>query len=227
MSKLRNLDIEFKYLVLDDLGHMNPSHFFDALSQLPLQTIRIAGVEFSDLLTLNLDTIFPAVTELRLPYQKADVNILSRFAAMPSLKHLAIAFLNWHGTTDWLSRTHPCCPSLETLELTVNSDKEDEEDEDEDEDEGSTLPEMYPRSYIHTAATRILELFPNIKRITWPHVGKRSYEHQQLCMLNTRIATIREWNRVRGRIAERYGHDAANALLPDENLLARTLEPFV
>ncbi|KAG8704566.1 hypothetical protein FRC09_003448 [Ceratobasidium sp. 395] len=143
---------------------------------------------------------------------------------MPSLRHLAIAFSDWHGTTDWLSRTHSSCPSLETLELTVTPDEEEDE---EDEDEEAALPDIYPRPYIHTAATRILELFPNIKRVTWPHADTESYEHQQLCLLNTRIAVIREWNRARGRIAERYGQDVANALLPDENFLARTLEPFV
>ncbi|KAG8735368.1 hypothetical protein FRC12_018108 [Ceratobasidium sp. 428] len=224
MPGLRNLDIEFQRL-MGGPYRLNAKDFFDVLSHLPLQTIRITGVDFSDLLSLSLDTIFPTVVKLRLPHQKADLKVLSRFATMPSLKHLAIAFSDWYGTTDWLSRTHSCCPSLETLELTVTPDEE--VDEDEDEDEEAALPDIYPRPYIHTAATRILELFPNIKRITWPHVDTNSFEHQQLCLLNTRIAVTREWNRARGRIAERYGQDVANALLPDENFMARTLEPFV
>ncbi|KAG8704656.1 hypothetical protein FRC09_003404 [Ceratobasidium sp. 395] len=219
MPELRDLDIEFDRF-LGGSFCLSSRDFFDVLSQLPLQTIRTAGVEFSDLLPLNLGTIFPAAVELRLPHQKADLNILSRFAVMPSLKHLAIAFSDWHGATDWLCRTHSRCPALETLELTITR-------RDESQDEEVALPDVYPRSYIHTAATRILGLFPNIKRIIWPHVDKHSYEYQQLCLLNTRIAVTREWNRARGRIAERYGQDAANALLPDENFLARTLEPFV
>ncbi|KAG8704568.1 hypothetical protein FRC09_003450 [Ceratobasidium sp. 395] len=219
MSKLQNLDIELDCLT-GGPHCLNPRDFFDVLSHLPLQTIQIAGVEFSDLSSLSLNRIFPTVTELRLPHQKADLKVLSCFAAMPSLKHLAIAFSDWHGTTDWLFRTHSCCPLLETLELTIGPDEEDE-------DEEVAIPNIYPRPYIHTAATRVLELFPNIKRITWPHVDTNSFEHQQLCLLNTRIAVTREWNKARGRIAERYGQDVANALLPDENFLARTLEPFV
>ncbi|KAG8725530.1 hypothetical protein FRC09_013769 [Ceratobasidium sp. 395] len=219
MSELRNLDIELDRLT-GDFHRLNPGDFFNVLSQLPLLAVRVAGVEFSDLSHLSLDRILPTVAELRLPHQKADLKVLSCFAVMPSLKHLAIAFLDWHGTTDLLSRTHSCCPSLETLELTIDPDEEDE-------DEEAVLPNIYPRSYIHTTATRILELFPNIKRITWPHVDKESFEHQQLCLLNTRIAVTREWNKARGRITERYGQDVANALLPDENFLARTLEPFV
>ncbi|KAG8712276.1 hypothetical protein FRC09_020041 [Ceratobasidium sp. 395] len=223
MSALRNLDIEFDRINAN-LHRLDSEDFFDVLSQLPLQTIRIAGVQFIGLLALNLDKIFPAVVELRLPHQKADLKVLSRFAVMPSLKHLAIAFSDWHGTTDWLSRTQLCCRSLETLELTVTPDEEEDE---EDEDEEVALPDVYPRLYIHTAATRILELFPNIKRIAWPHVDKELYQHQQLCLLNTRITIIREWNKARSRIAERYGQAAANALLQDENFLARTLESFV
>ncbi|KAG8734173.1 hypothetical protein FRC12_018621 [Ceratobasidium sp. 428] len=217
ISKLRNLDIEFDHFNTNDVHRLNPGDFFDVLSQLPLQTIRIAGVQFLGLLPLDLGRVFPAVVEIRLPHQKADLNVFSRFATMPSLKHLTIAFSDWYRPTDWLSQTHSCCPSLETLELTVTVD----------ENKKDNLLDLYTVSYIHTAATRILELFPNIQRIIWPHVDTDSFEHQQLCLLNTRIAVTREWNKARSRIAERYGHDAANALLPDENFLARTLEPFV
>ncbi|KAG8729927.1 hypothetical protein FRC12_020620 [Ceratobasidium sp. 428] len=149
MPELCNLDIEFDSPTSGS-HRLNPGDFFGVLSQLPLQTIRIVGVGFSDLSRLNLDKVFPTVAELRLPHQKADLKVLSCFAVMPSLKHLAIGFSDWHGTTDWLSRTHSCCPSLETLELTVTPD---EEEEDEDEDEEVALPDIYPRPYIHTAAT--------------------------------------------------------------------------
>ncbi|KAG8725526.1 hypothetical protein FRC09_013765 [Ceratobasidium sp. 395] len=150
MYGLRNLDIEFDRINANqNLHRLDSKDFFDVLSPLPLETVRMAGVQFTDLLALNLDEIFPAAAELRLPHQKADLNVLSRFAATPSLKHLAIAFSDWHGSTDWLSRTQTCCSSLETLELTVTPGEEDEDDDDEE----AALPDVYPRLYIHTAAT--------------------------------------------------------------------------
>ncbi|QRV75736.1 hypothetical protein RhiJN_03751 [Ceratobasidium sp. AG-Ba] len=139
MTQLRDLDIEFPGSLAGPY-HLNVDEFLEVLSRLPLRTVRILGAQFKTLTSVPLDKIFPAVTDMILPQQKADLHRLTRFAIMPNIKHLAIAFSEWHGKNDWLSPSSVCCTSLETLELTLTRSY------------GEALPEIYPKAYIHTVA---------------------------------------------------------------------------
>ncbi|QRV75738.1 hypothetical protein RhiJN_03753 [Ceratobasidium sp. AG-Ba] len=126
---------------------------------------------------------------------------------MPKLEYLNIGFSDGEEGRNWFVDTDSSCPTFRTMEISINPTEEDEEP-----------VEIYPVNLTHTAAAYLLKLFPNIERVIWPSLYQRSYEYQRICALNTRIATIRHWNQVRVRIAERYGSDVAVSMMKDDDL---------
>ncbi|QRV90491.1 hypothetical protein RhiJN_18509 [Ceratobasidium sp. AG-Ba] len=212
LSLIRNMpalqEVKIIFDEMDAPYDLDIDDFEGSLSEIPLQTVRIVAAIFSSFSSIPFQDVFSEVTTLELPNQIIDLLELTWLATMPKLEYLNIAFSDGEEETNWLVENHSSCPTFRTLEISI----------DFAEDENEESVEIYPVNLTHTAAAYLLKLFPNIERIIWPFVDERTYEYQRIHVLNTRIVTIRRWNQVRARIAERYGSEIADSVIKDDDL---------
>ncbi|KAG8732754.1 hypothetical protein FRC10_000623 [Ceratobasidium sp. 414] len=193
MRDLAELTIDFG--VGDHYGIHLGGTIAHILSRLPLRTVRLAHAHFLGLDEFHPSQIFPAVTELQIPDQFVGLGDFSGFAEMPNLKGLTVRPHDFSITDLTTSGEVPVCPSFGILELACIWD------------------EPFPVEDVPDVAKYFLKLFPNMKKITL--FDGTIDDERSLALLNVCIAMIRERNGARTRIAEQYGWDVADRLLPD------------
>ncbi|KAG9096528.1 hypothetical protein FS749_008283 [Ceratobasidium sp. UAMH 11750] len=185
---------------------INPGEpFVYVLSQLPLRSLKLVRVQFIGLRLFELSQIFPVLTELRLPHQDVDPEDFLSFATIPKLRHLATTPWSFVMSDPVTSEAVPVCPSLHTLEFTGFWTL------------GSPTNDM--RSF----AKYFHRVFPNMKQLIWPKGNKKLVAHHEMTLLNACIGVLRERTDTRARIAEQYGWEVANCLLPDDDKLLRAI----
>ncbi|KAG9098106.1 hypothetical protein FS749_004690 [Ceratobasidium sp. UAMH 11750] len=210
MPNLTNLVLD--HVPIGDPHDISDRAVLDVLSQLPLQVLHLYGARFTDFSDIHFATLFPSLTELRMFSQVVDLRLLARFAMIPNLRYLTVD-LSDILISDLNFGDLPVCPAFEILDTLCY---------------GSDEQSIYPDGHVHNTARYFLALFPNIKRIIWRgEFVNTTVRYYSLLLLNTRIAIIRERRGARVKIAEQYGWDVANRLLPDESHLCRLLESFV
>ncbi|KAG8693851.1 hypothetical protein FRC08_008845 [Ceratobasidium sp. 394] len=201
ITNLTDLDIGF------DEGDCYEIHLgnalLDVLSQLPLHTLKMTHALFSGTSGLDFHQVFPLLTELRIPDHMGELNDFLEFAMIPNLRLLATTPSDFTIIDQTISGDLPACSSLDTLEFT------------------SFWTFDFPVKHVHTIAKYLLKLFPNLKKISWIEDRGEAEGHQHLVLLSAHIELLRERNDARARIAEQYGWDAADRLLPDDKQLLR------
>ncbi|KAG9076424.1 hypothetical protein FS749_011803 [Ceratobasidium sp. UAMH 11750] len=191
-------------LVIDFSGFddhpINPGEtLVNVLSQLPLRTVQLVQAQFPSPGKYNLSRTFPVLTELRMPYQLVELNDFLNFATIPNLKYLAVNPWDLRINDLVTNEGMPVCPSLHTLEF-------------RDFGEYSFAAED-----VWIVAKYFRRVFPNMKQLIWPKRDMRLVSHYRMTLLNTCIGVLRERNDTRVRIAEQYGWEVANRLLPDDD----------
>ncbi|KAG8740017.1 hypothetical protein FRC12_016134 [Ceratobasidium sp. 428] len=153
------------------------------LQRLPLKSLHLGEIRlYLQALSLDLASVWPFVTSLRIPWQPASLEMISRFAELPNLLELELR-LDLRKPTREYSKT--------TSRLTVL--------------EASRSSKIYSDSEDIEQITRALHnIFPDITRVAWPntHIGwpsdlregpAKTLEYERAEFLNRYLATLREF----------------------------------
>ncbi|KAG8740175.1 hypothetical protein FRC12_016082 [Ceratobasidium sp. 428] len=148
------------------------------LKSLHLGEIRL----YPQALSLDLASVWPFVTSLRIPWQPASLETISRFAELPNLLELELR-LDLRKPTREYSKTMSHLTVLEASRSSkICSDCED----------------------IEQITRELHNIFPDITRVAWPntHIGwpsdlregpAKTLEYERAEFLNRYLATLREF----------------------------------
>ncbi|KAG8717787.1 hypothetical protein FRC09_013659 [Ceratobasidium sp. 395] len=146
------------------------------LQQLPIKSLHLGEIRLdAQALSLDLASVWPSVTSLRMPCQPASLEIISRFAQLPNLHQLELSL-------------DLCKPTLEYCKTTSHL----------------TVLEASPSSIICSSfkdidqiARALLDIFPDITCVAWPNDPGNGPTKKLACeraeFLNGYLATLREF----------------------------------
>ncbi|KAF8601768.1 hypothetical protein BDV93DRAFT_524524 [Ceratobasidium sp. AG-I] len=195
--RLSNLSATFdEKWIVEELPDVNSAPVLNALSRLPLLTVCLNGVEFEEY--VDFREVFSTLSRLDISGQNVDLEHLVGLATIPKLEHLVLSLDLDAEDPDPLEDDVIVCQSLHTLEIV----------------ELSFL--TWRPIWVHETAEYLLSLFPNIKKVvSSSKIKSRTSEQMNgIRWLNSQIGMQRKLKHLRSRIADKYGQDEADSLIP-------------